>query len=530
MIGLLVAVGALVLVQRGRVRCDRSIEYLHEINAMHTQLDEDFLEKVKDVYYKTKQAAEAQENYPLLAIATAMAEYEAAWYAAQKRGLVCSEVLLIRYFIAQSRPLDRILVRGDNLIDMMIKRTMERAIKEPKVLAELDKHRKKVYLYLKRYTGEVDGVDELAHKYARHIVHMKAVTMLARRDFDLAAYKYRRETPLMDFDGFALTAMASLEVAIDGAWADKEVAEMDMIDQYKDLVMSVVAAKLIAHDFVYTYEDEHLRPVDMNDVAAYEESVLRGRIGLASFSMDLSEEVESMERKFADNMREMFYEQQELGARLNSYPLMAVSCQMAEIQSLLMVDLRRMRLQIRSLLTRQEQKLGWIFEVNPYAVEFMVQHLIGYSIEHALIRVLSRRKKLYLSLMRYEVDEHVRDLARTYYKHMYVLNYQLRETKGLSEMYKDLVMTKTPPEHLPTIVDDVNELIQRGVHAWTLRLKDMRLLSMSLDKTMYKDIKASYKRSFNKIYRASAITIDSVTEEDINRHERELLGYQMRTL
>lgn len=508
--------GALISVKHGRARPDWSMGYLHELNAMHAQLDQDFSRMIQNIYFDTR-----QENYALLAIAAAMGEYEATWYAARKRGLVCAEVLLIRYFITQCEPLDPILIRGGTLVDMIFKRVLERSIEDPRVSAELDKHRKRVYLYLTRYRGEVDGVDHLAYRYAQHIVHIRALTMLARRDFDVASYKYRSETYL-DFDE---VAMAALDSVIDTVWADKEVTEMSMNDDYRVLMTSVAATNLIAHDHVSTYDDERVESVSMDEVVPYEVSLLRGRKGLSDFATDMGQRIEAMEREFADTMHTVFYCQQRMATRLQNFPLMAISCQMAQIESLLMVDLRRMLMNIKSLIDVQDEKVVRIFEVNPHAVEFMVQHLIGYSIENALTRVLSRRKRLHLALMRYERYEQVRDLAQIQYKRMYDLDYRMRETKGLSEVYMDVVMTTTPEEHLSEIVSDVNELIKRAAQLWTLDVDDMRLLRISLDTAMYNEIKTSFTVSVSKIHRPRADTIEAVTLEDIKMHERQLLGY-----
>lgn len=520
-IGLLL-VSAMLLDQQ-LVGSDRSIDYLHEINAKHDQLDKDFIKRVQDIFYDTKIAAEAEENLPLLAVATAMAEFEAVWYAAQRKGLICSELLLIRYFVAQSSPLDRIFVQSDHLIDMMVKRTFERSIKDTKVLSDMAKHRKRIYLYLIKYDGEVPGVDELARKHAQHIVNVKALSRRARQEFEQASNKYRSETPPMEFEGFAMSTMTALESMIDEILTDREVLEMEMTGDYKALVMEVMATKLKTQ-VVGSYKEDYIQEVNMDHVSAYEDAALRGPEGIASYVKDMDEKISIMERRFADTMKVLYFDQQKLGQQLLSYPLLAISCQMAELQGLLYADMRRMLLNIKALIAQQTSKLEWIFEVNQKAIEFLLQHLIGYSIEHALNRVEYRRKQLYLSIMRYQTIASVRELARAYLKRMYDLKNQLRETEALSELYKEEVMIGTDREHLPVVVEYVNDLAERGISIWTMNLKDLRLLSMSLEKSLFLNITAAHSQSFNKIYRPSKKKIDSVSLDDIERQERDLLG------
>lgn len=510
----LLLMNAVLIGRQALAQSDPGIDHLHEIIIKLEELTGNFAEKAQEVFYDTKRVAEAEENYSLLAIAAEMAEFDALWFAAQRQGLLHAETIIIRHFLA---PLEKPIKENEaDLIDMIVKRAQERSMMDPKSTSIIERARKKIYLYVRRY-DHIPGAKELMSKYAKHIVSMQTKQMLARRELQESVNRYRKLcNSTMGIDEFALASLISIDALLDEPWDGKSGRD------FEDLLLEILHIREQFHEFEQV-DNLEIDLVPLSVVSEYEQRMLGEPKGISSYLDDLDTRIVDLDRKFHAAMQKVFYDQIDLGEKESNAALLALSCQVAELEALAYVEQRRMLQEIKRLIAQHSEHFKWLFEINKNLVDFIVQHLIAHSIVGALIRVEKRRKKLYISLNRYQLRDHVRDLARLYFLRIHYLKNRQSEFSLILEMYKNQLLSTLTPEQLSQIIQVADELVQRGIEMWFSKLHDRPLLKMQLKPDLYKDIWLASWKWFNKIHRPTSERINELSSDQINQYERDML-------
>lgn len=514
---MLVAVLVLVVHLGQVVEPDPSVDQLHEINIRLAEVATSFVEGAQVIFYDTRNASRSTGKIsPLLAIAAEMAELQATWFIAQRKGLLHAETVLIRYFLA---PLEKLVAQNEaDIVDLITKRAQERSVTAPEVVQAVERARKKIYLYLRRY-GHEAGVEQLAYNYGRFLLIMQARQQLAGQELQESIKRYRADAP-MGVAQFAVASMVAIDSLIGETWFDRSEHLRDL----RRLRVDIIMARERTERLVEPFSDAAIDSVPMKDVSDYETQLFGEHRDVQSYLDELDGWIAELYRRFQVTMRRVFYEQIEMGQQEGNDALLALSCQVAELEALVFVEQRRMLHEIKRLITRQSAHFDWMFGANKYLVDFVVHHLVAHSIVAALDRVEKRRKKLYLSLVRYETRGYVKDLTKTYLMRIHNLKDRRDEVRLLLDMYKSRLLQTTRPEQLPFSMETVNELVHIGIEMWFSKLRDLPLLKEYLEPDMYNDILTASRKWFNRILRPSSDQISELTSDEINQYERDMLA------
>lgn len=135
---------------------------LNAINQKGHELDDHFEQALGSILHEAQQRAGAEQNYPLMAISAHMANCSALLYVSEKRMLWIVYEVIRQYSIERGKPLKGSLVANKNLIDIILQRSTERAIREGVV--EIEHHRKHLHLLLIKYDND-KYIKGLARKF-----------------------------------------------------------------------------------------------------------------------------------------------------------------------------------------------------------------------------------------------------------------------------------------------------------------------------------------------------------------------------
>lgn len=257
-------------------------DILNDVNRMGHQLDDQFEQLLRNILYEPQQKSEADRDYPLMAISAHMAKCSALLYTSEKRMVRIVHEVIKQYSIEKAKPLKGSLVANKNLIDIIIKRATERAIREG--FAEIEYGRKRLFLLLIKYDND-RYIKEMARKFFQYLQGARHRLATASATFpSLKRYKNDVSFVLTESVSDTLNAIDELierAVMADSLLLVKEnlLADVNRINLnyllakfvQSHVVDSIRSAEQRTASQLSEIDPKSIKSVDMEEVLVYEE-------------------------------------------------------------------------------------------------------------------------------------------------------------------------------------------------------------------------------------------------------------------
>lgn len=509
---------------------------LTEVNHMLSDLTKKFIEQMRIVFYDGQQAAQENENWPLLVISGLVARVEASLYAIQSRALFIAQDIIATFFVAKTMPLDQALVESQYLIDMIINCLINHSIDNGLKAVEWD--RKKIYLLLRTYEDN-PGVKDLAVQYFGSIAALRGKRAESEQAFEQAMNNYKYDSPMILFAEHETATLEavdriikeavmfsnSLEGVEDGA---EGMSQEQLLAKYvnpeimADLNKSeaLAAGKLPIH-----FEDHEIDAQDLDGAQVYEDRALQEAGNLNSYLIEIDHRQQDLDNNFDQAAKELFYAPQRVADQDNqtNYPLLAVSAQIAEIEGLLYADERRMLTIIRDIIQQNTNIFTYVLAISRRPIDIMIKRLMKHAIEYGLKSVEWRRKKVFLISQRYEGDTMDALLTNFYRRLNYRKEQVEREAAQVQEMNL-LLKHEITATTIDVMMKTVREHMDAAVQKWRDESDDPRLLRAFLEPTLLSAIKATKNRTYNRVHRAEGRMLAGITIKALDDYEKGLTG------
>lgn len=509
-------------------------EVLGGVYQKMAALSNSLISDMQEFFYKYRTPALSIEDYTLLFLATSIAESESILCAFQRRGLLVVEMIIKKYFIDKTEPLDRVLVRSRCLLELIATRAFVLSLERG--LSAIERHRKEICLVQLKYESTYPSVMDLTRKYLKLRTNDAWKLDAVNQNFDQTLSRYKDIVPLR-LSGIPVADM------------DVDISEtLRVIDQMITTTEMSIGGPMPIDVLLKTYTDPKLhldikysiflcngnadRPsaqvvdtLPMAQVLRYEEKIIQETTALDNYLRQIDLRAAELDERFNQFLQEIFYNVYNAALVNNNYPVMALSAQMAEMEALLHASEKRMLDIIRSDLDHNAD-YSHIIATNSRAIDMLVLRLIARAAANGFKIIELRRKKLYMVMRRYEEYYGVRDLATKYARHMNSRQTALVSTVSkIRELVHDY-RRDVPEAQANHVFATVDRLAEAEASKWNFGWDEYYLLRQHLNQTTFDQIRTACQKSSNKVHRPRGDLVVANTMEQILQYEANLLEDQ----
>lgn len=276
-------------------------------------------------------------------------------------------------------------------------------------------------------------------------------------------------------------------------------------------------------------------------IGQHQQLVISGTIEASLY--DVSNKIDDLQENFDLTIKKIFYDKQPVAREEASYGLMLLSAKMAESIAIMHAEQRKMLLIVYDIVkdyfVEKTKPLDEVLMDNKHLIELVVQRSIKYSTRLGLSLIDDRLREIYLLLLQFDKDSHVKQLAREYFQVLKDKELMMKQAGDIIDQSWDRYIEENEDRLTDSQLTDTFKVIDKLIDA-AIDFADKALVPDSEDPLdeldeevmlenyvspkMIIDIRLAIYNTVGKVEDLNEEAIEAVDMKSIDEYKRKIMA------